>query len=253
VDNPPQTPLQNYNLPPLQKLDPPRPFLDHLEELRRRLLVWLCCVPPLVAVGFFLWNPLAQWLSKPIGTIVFTHPADVLFARFKVAALIGFIFSAPVAIHQIWQFVSLGLRHREKKIFLYTVPVSCVLFFLGVTLSIFWVSPVAVKFLVGMGSAQLRPLITLDEYLSFLGWTAIGFGLAFQTPIVIVALCHVGLLNPETLAKRRREAIVIILLVAGIITPGPDIFSQLSLAIPCYILYELSLMLCRRIARQTSS
>jgi sec-independent protein translocase protein TatC len=232
--------------------DLPQPFWNHLEELRRRLLIWLATIPFLSVLGFFAWTPFLNFLAKPVGTIIFTHPAEAFLARFKVAGLFGLFLSSPVAIYQTWRFIVSGLKEREQRLFLLIVPASCLLFFAGVALAVFLVVPAATGFLIHTGSEHLKPLLSLDEYLSFMGWTSLSFGLAFQTPIAITSLCALGILNPDRLAKRRREAILIILMIGAIITPGPDIFSQLSVAIPCYLLYELSLALSRRIQRSRS-
>jgi sec-independent protein translocase protein TatC len=229
--------------------DLPQPFWNHLAELRRRLLIWLVAVPFLSIAGFFVWNPFIDFISRPVGTIIFTHPAEAFFAHLKVACLFGLFLSAPIAIYQAWRFIATGLHQGEQKIFLMVIPVSCLLFFAGAGMAFFLVIPAATRYLVQSGSEHLKPFISLDEYLSFIGWTTLSFGLAFQTPIVITTLCSLGILNPESLAKRRREAILVILIIAAIITPSPDIFSQLSVAVPCYLLYELSLYLSRRMVK----
>ena len=230
--------------------DLPQPFWNHLSELRRRLLIWLATIPFLSIAGYFVWDPFIDFISKPVGTIIFTHPAEAFFARLKVAALLGFFLSAPVGIYQTWRFIVTGLKEWERKIFLVVVPISCLLFFAGVGMAVFLVVPAATHFLIHAGSKHLKPFISLDEYLSFIGWTAFGFGLAFQTPIVITTLSALGILNPESLAERRREAVLVILIIAAIITPSPDIFSQLSVAVPCYALYELSLYFSRRMLKK---
>src|SRR5262249_28405582 len=144
------------------------------------------------------------------------------------------------------RFIGVALEMRERTVVLSVVPASVVLFSIGMAIAIFVVIPIAVKFLMTYSSPELRPLISLSEYLSFVFWMIVGFGLFFQVPLVIVVLARMGVVDPSVLGRYRREAFVIILIVAAFLTPGPDVFSQLALSLPAYLLFEAALFISRR-------
>ena len=130
------------------------------------------------------------------------------------------------------------------------LPVAMGLFFLGTAIAVFLVIPTAMKFLLGFGSPVLRPMISIGEYLGFLFWMVVGFGVFFQLPLVIVTLARFGVVNPKTLAQYRKHAVVGIFIAAAAMTPGPDIVSQVAMALPSYLLFEVSLLIARRLYRK---
>jgi sec-independent protein translocase protein TatC len=143
--------------------------------------------------------------------------------------------------------VEVALKWKERSLLVTVVPAASLLFILGMALSLFGVSPIAVKFLLNFSSPHLIPMISLDAYISFLMWMMIGFGVFFQLPLIIVVLTKAGVVNPHQLGLYRKHVLVGILVVAAVLTPGPDVFSQLMLSAPSYILFELSLVVARRI------
>ncbi len=147
---------------------------------------------------------------------------------------------------QAWGFIGRALKLREQTLIRTIFPSAFALFFAGGALAFFVVVPAAVHFLLAYSSPILRPLISLSEYLSFLFWMIVGFGLFFQLPLVVIGLCHLGVVSPKTLGKYRRHVIVVIFIVAAFLTPGPDVFSQVVLAVPSYLLFEISLLISRR-------
>ena len=159
----------------------------------------------------------------------------------------------PIILYQLWRFIEIALQVKERTLILAIVPASVGLFGLGILAAFFVVIPAAVSFLLHFSSPVLRPMITLDAYLSFVFWMIIGFGAFFQLPLVVVALCRAGIVKPETIAHYRRHVIVAIAIVAAFLTPGPDVFSQLVLAIPAYLLFEISLLVSRLLARKDAS
>lgn len=159
----------------------------------------------------------------------------------------GVVVSFPVYLYQMWRFVEVALEWKERSLVIMVVPAATVLFLLGMGLSLFIVAPIAVKFLLNFSSPYLRPMISLNAYLSFLIWMMIGFGVFFQLPLIIVVLSRVGIVNPYNLGRYRKHVLVGILVVAAVLTPGPDIFSQLFLSVPSYLLFEISLIIARRV------
>lgn len=193
-------------------------------------------------------DPVLAWLAKPVGTFIFTSPAEAFLSRMKVAAGCGLLFAFPVVMYQVWSFVEVALEMRERRLILGVMPASCLLFYLGVGLAMFGIVPIAARFLLGFSGPVLQPMISLRAYLSFVVWMSLGFGLFFQVPVAIVVLSRMGVINPWRLSAYRAHAVIATLIAAAVLTPGPDIVSQLLLAIPAYILFEISLVIARRVS-----
>lgn len=188
-------------------------------------------------------------MAKPVGEFVYTSPTEALMIRFKIAGCVGGVFAFPVVLYQGWKFVERALHLKERTLVMSVLPASFALFLLGAVLAIFVVVPAAVKFLMGYSSPYLRPMISLESYLSFVFWLIVGFGVFFQLPLVVVALSRAGIVDPNKIAGYRGHVFVGIFIVAAFLTPGPDVFSQLVMALPSYILFEISLLLARRMKK----
>ncbi len=201
-------------------------------------------------MGYFFVDRILNWLAAPVGEFVFTSPTEAFFIHIKIAFGVGCVLAFPIWIHQIWRFAGRALAVKERAWILSFLPFAIGLFFLGAAASLFLVTPAAIKFLLSYASPTLRPMISLSNYLSFVFWMIIGFGVFFQLPIVVVALAKTGVVAPETFSKYRRHVIVGIFFVAAFLTPGPDVFSQMVLAIPSYFLFEISLLIARRSAKK---
>lgn len=167
--------------------------------------------------------------------------------RLKIALGTGFITAFPVILYQAWRFVEIALDFKARSLIVRILPVSCVLFFFGMGLALFGVVPLAVRFLLEFSSPALRPMISLSAYLSFVIWMVVAFGLFFQLPLVVVVLCRTGVVEPATLAGYRRQVLVGILVLSAVMTPGPDLISFAILAIPSYLLFEVSLFFATRL------
>jgi sec-independent protein translocase protein TatC len=229
------------------RLDPARPVTDHLEELRWRIIFSLLVFAGATVVSWMFVDRALLWLARPVGSFIFTTPAEAFLVRLKLAASIGVIIAFPFLLYQVWSFVEVALEMRERTLIKSVLPASCGLFYLGGAIALFGVVPLAAHFLLAFGGPALRPMITLDAYLSFVTWMIIGFGLFFQLPLAIVALSRAGIVNPWKLTLYRKHAVVFILIAAAVLTPGPDIISQLILATPSYLLFEISLIIAKRV------
>jgi sec-independent protein translocase protein TatC len=234
--------------PDLAARDVPRPALDHLEELRWRILTSLLVLATATAIGWFYVDRALFWLAQPVGAFVFTSPAEAFLVRLKVAAGLGAFATFPFFLFQAWRFVEIALELRERTLIRAILPASCLLFYTGMALALFGVVPVAARFLIDFGGPYLRPMISFGAYLSFVIWMILGFGLFFQLPLGIVALSRAGIVNPWKLKLYRKHAVVFILVAAALLTPGPDIVSQMILALPSYLLFEGSLIIARRVS-----
>jgi sec-independent protein translocase protein TatC len=227
------------------KTDLPQPLVEHLDEFRRRALVCLWWFLIFSAIGYSQVDRVVDWLAKPVGDFIFSSPGEAFFIRFRIAFGLGGACTVPIVIYQVWRFVEISLGARERRWVRAIIPASCILFFVGVALALFVVAPVAVHFLLQFTTPHLKPLISISDYLSFLFWMLIGFGILFQLPVVVVLLSRLGIVDPRTLGKYRRHAFIGILIVSAVLTPGPDMFSQLVLALPTYLLFEVSLLVAR--------
>lgn len=223
-------------------------FLEHLEDLRRLILRSALIV--LIASAIFYTQAkriLPLFLIKPIKELIFIYPAELLLVYFRVSFFLGLFVSAPVILYQTWRFLSEALRPGEKETFISFGAISYFLFLLGVLFGYFVVVPIALRFLLSFSSEYIRPLISVERYISFLTLFSFTFGIVFQLPLVIIFLTRVGIVNTVILSRNRRHIIVLNLIIAALLTP-PDVFSQILLALPLILLYEISILLSWRFA-----
>lgn len=239
----------------MEPAGPVSSFFEHLEELRRRLFIALGAVLAGAGFGYFFSDRALTYLLRPIRTEIgqayFFSPAEALVVKLKVALLLGVLAAAPVLFWQFWQFISPALFRNEKQFFLGLVVVTSALFLAGAFFCFYGVLPVALRFLVGMQSDVLQPMISITEYLSFLAGMSVAFGIAFNLPVVILGLVKAGVLNSRMLGHYQRHAIVLIFIAAAVLTPGPDIASQLLLAAPLLVLFEGSVLLAGIFEKKT--
>ncbi len=218
-------------------------FLDHLEEFRERLIRCLVSVVLLSVVAFFFSSQMIDFIAKPLPGVYFMGPVEALSVRMKIAMIVGLIVSSPVILYQLWQFVVPGLLEKEVRIVAPLVFFSTISFVIGASFAFFIVLPKMITFLLSFGTDKLHPWIKIDDYLSFIGYTTLIFGVVFELPIVSYFLGRIGVISSATLRKGRRYAVVAILLVSAFVTPTPDAFNMMLLAVPLYLLYELSIII----------
>jgi sec-independent protein translocase protein TatC len=219
-------------------------FLDHLEELRRRLIKALLAVVVGAVVSWFFVDYVIDILAKFVGQVYFTAPAEAFMVRVKLSAIMGIVLAVPIIFLQLWRFVSPGLYKREKSLAIPVVLATTVFFLVGASFCYFIVLPAALKFLMGYGTENMTPLISIGSLLTFCAYLILAFGLVFELPVVAFFLGRIGLISSRLLRKGRSYAIVVALILGAILTP-PDVFSQVMLAGPIFILYELSIWIVR--------
>lgn len=226
------------------------PFLDHLEELRWRLVWAIGSLAVGVAIGAFVvihFNAIL-FLEQPIlpylhgQKLAITHPADSFTVLMSASLVVGGIIALPMIFYQLWLFLSPALYKKEKRVIIPAIFAGTVLFAIGVALAYYFVLPLALKYLMTLESDALTPVIMATEYFGFVTTLCVAFGAVFELPLVISGLTALGLVKPQFLSKYRRHAIVGCWAVAAIITPGDFLGTTFALAIPLYLLFEISVV-----------
>jgi sec-independent protein translocase protein TatC len=234
--------------------DKKQPLTSHLGELRKRLILsfigmavgFIACYAVKETIFDILAAPLLHIMQgmKIEGTMIFTSVAEAFFTYMKVAFIAGIILTSPFLLYQVWAFVAPGLYQHEKR---YAVPFllgGSAFFALGVLFAYYVAIPMGFKFLLGYATDFIKPMPSMKEYLSFSIKFLLAFGLVFEFPVVLVLLARIGVINAGMLSRQRKYAILLIFIFAAVVTP-PDLISQVLMAIPLMILYELSIVLSR--------
>ena len=225
-----------------------QPLLAHLVELRSRLIrallgVFVCFLP----MAFFarhIYHLLAEPMLRLLpagGTMIATEVAAPFLVPFKLAAMLAFIVALPWVLYQIWAFVAPGLYRNERRLVVPLLVSSTLLFYIGVAFCYFLILPAVFKFFVGVAPEGVSGMTDVGKYLDFVIKLFLVFGLTFETPAAIVLLCWTGFVTPQQLAARRDYVLVGVFFIAAILAP-PDVLSQVLLAVPMYILFELGIL-----------
>ncbi len=234
------------------------PFLDHLEELRWRIMWSLAVLVVCVVASFIvlLRYDAIKWLALPIlpyvpdGRVITTHPAGAFKIVMTASFALGGVFASPVIFYHLWAFLAPALHKHEKRVLIPVLIFGAMLFLSGVALAFFGLIPLTLRFLLSVQSSVITPMISANEYFGF----AIGFslvmGAVFEMPIVVLALTALGLVTPKMLTRYRRHAFVICLVASAFITPGQDPLTLAAVFLPLVGLYEVSIVCSHFIARR---
>lgn len=236
-------------------------MMDHLRELRRRLIFSLGAFVVISIVAFFFFEPILDALLRPLCKLDPSllgpqgcrlsgfGPAEPFIVRLKVTAMVGVVCSSPVWLYQIWAFVTPGLTPQEKKYALPFIASSIVLFAVGVVFAYLTLTP-GLRFLIGLGEGLITPFFRADTYLNFVGLMFIGFGVAFELPLLLFFLGLAGVVTVDQLRKQRRAAFVAITAIAAVVTPSQDPYTMMIMALPLYLLYELTILLLKMVTKR---
>ena len=206
-------------------------FLEHLEELRWRLIYSL--------------------IGLAVGTIICWIFVDFLVNDVLLLPVGGVILSLPNIFYQFWKFISPALKKNERKYITAIVAFSTLCFLLGIVFAYFVMLPLSLKFAAQFGSAEIKNIFAIDEYMSIIISIMLGSGLVFELPMISFFLTKIGILKPSFMKKYRRHAIVVIFIAAAFLTPGTDPVSQLILAAPLVLLYEISILISKLAVKKT--
>lgn len=235
------------------------PFTSHLDELRKRLIRCFIAVGIGFAASYGFKEQLFQILVRPLikvmnagDKMIFTGLPEAFFTYLKVAFLSGLILAAPVIIYQFWMFVAPGLYEKEKKVMIPIIILSTFFFMGGSLFGYFIVFPWGFKFFLGFSSDMIQAMPSMKEYLSFSAKLLLAFGLVFELPLVITFLARLGIVSVEFLKKNRKYALLLFFAGAAILTP-PDVVTQIMMALPLMVLYEISIIGARVFGRKPLS
>jgi len=228
------------------------PLTAHLQELRKRLIFSFIAIGIGFVICYAFADTLFEILARPLmkimpagGSLIFTSVAEAFFTYMKIGFIAGVILASPFILYQIWAFIAPGLYRHEKGYIVPFVLGGSLFFTLGVLFGYFIAIPVGFRFLLGYATDFIKPMPSMKEYLTFTVKFLLAFGLVFEFPVVLVLLARIGIVDAKMLAKQRRYAILLVFILAAVVTPSPDLLSQVLTAIPLIALYELSILLSR--------
>jgi sec-independent protein translocase protein TatC len=235
-------------------------LVEHLEELRRRLIISFVAIALGAAVGWILYPAVIDLLRDPFCAtlahlpkanrpptgcqFVFSGAVDPVFVKLKVVVFIGLLVALPVVLYQLWAFIVPGLTKHERRMAVPFIASSMVLFLLGVLIA-YLTLPKALAFLLGFAGEGFTPLLTASSFLNFVVLVALAFGASFEFPIVLIFLSLVGVLSSRKLRDWRRYSIFGISVFAAVITPSADPYSMLAMMIPMVLFYEAAIIVTR--------
>jgi len=225
-------------------------LVDHLQELRRRLIIAIITVA-ITSSGCYYYAPkLVRLATAGAGKLYYLHPAEAFFTYLKVSVFAGFVVALPVILYQAWAFIAPAITNKERKGAIILVPAAVLLFFTGLTFSYKFVLPVGIKFFLGFSNEDLQPLFSIGQYISFVISFLLPFGVVFELPLVIMVAAKFGLISSRFLVAKRKAVLVLAFVVGAVIAPSPDVFSQSMVAVPLVALYEISILIVRYVLQK---
>jgi sec-independent protein translocase protein TatC len=224
-------------------------FLEHLEELRFRIIKCLLAIILVFPVTFHYSQPTIEWIKRELcpeelGTLINTEMMGLFILRMKMGTVMAMLICTPLLAYHIWKFIGPALLKQERKHVLNYVIASSFLFSMGAAFALFAIYPMVVRFSLSMSSEEVVNMISVQSFVMMAGMMMIGFGAMFQLPILVFLLIKTGIIKIETMRQFRPIVIVVIFVLAAVMTP-PDIISQVALGLPAYIMFEGSMLLAR--------
>jgi sec-independent protein translocase protein TatC len=223
-------------------------FIEHLEELRRRIIVMFLSLVVAIGVGYiFSWN-IFGFLKEPAAkadiplNLYYQTVLEPFMVRFKIAMYAAIVLALPVVIYEIIAFIAPALRKRERRFMFYALFFIILFFLVGVAFCYIYILPVGIKWLIDQSGGQITPVLMANQYVSFVALLMVGVGLSFETPLVVWLVVRLGIITPQRLHKNWRIAVIIVLSFAALITPDWNPITMLLVAVPMFMLYEGSIL-----------
>jgi len=233
-----------------------QPFLAHLEELRNRLIVCAIAIGIGFVISYIFSKQLFSFLILPLTEVlpadshlIFTNLPEMFIAYIKVALIAGIILAMPVVFYELWMFLAPALYRREKGYLIPFVLFSSILFLVGSLFGYFVVFPYGFKFFIGFATEDIQALPSVKQYFSFTIRLLLAFGVVFELPVVVFFMTKIGLITPDSMKRFRKFAILSSFILSAILTP-PDVATQIMMALPIIILYEVSILISKGIYRK---
>jgi sec-independent protein translocase protein TatC len=220
-------------------------LVDHLDELRKRIIISAVAFVIFFIVGFIYVTDIYDWIVRDLDVkLIVLGPSDIIWVYFMIATVIAITGTIPVLASQLWMFVKPALKPIERKITLSYIPALFILFIVGISFGYFIIFPMVLEFLVSMGADMFVTNFTAERYFRFILNMTLPFGVLFELPAVVMFLTSLGIINPFVLAKIRKYAYFVLILIAIVITP-PDFMSDFVVTLPLLLLYEISINLSK--------
>ena len=224
-------------------------FIEHLEELRIRAIKSLLAVAFTTIIAYRFSSQILLFFTHHIGQLIFIYPSEAFITHLVISITVGIFLACPIIIYQTWRFIGCGLKKEERKLVVIFGIFSFILFLIGCIFGYVVIFPIGLRFLLSFAGEAIVPMISVSKYVSFLSGITLIFGGVFQLPLAMVFCTKLDIINSRYLRKHRREAIVIIFIVAAFFTP-PDVVTQCLMAVPLIILYEVSIFCSWLIGKQ---
>lgn len=226
-------------------LDKDLTLTEHLADLRSCLLKSIAALVVGTGISVYLLQDIMAVLTSAAKELYYMRPAEAFMIYMKVTLLSGLVLASPFILYELYAFVRPALTKRERRFTLICIPLALVLFIAGLLFSYSFVFPRGLEFFLGFGAGKVNPLISMESYLDFLLMLVVPFGFAFNVPVILTLLAYLGIISSKMLMKFQRHVILAAFIIAGVITPTPDIITQTLLAVPLILLYEVSIVLIR--------
>lgn len=226
-------------------LDKDLTLTEHLADLRSCLLKSIAALVVGTGISVYLLQDIMAVLTSAAKELYYMRPAEAFMIYMKVALLSGLVLASPFILYELYAFVRPALTKRERRFTLICIPLALVLFIAGLLFSYSFVFPRGLEFFLGFAAGKVNPLISMESYLDFLLMLVVPFGFAFNVPVILTLLAYLGIISSKMLMKFQRHVILAAFIIAGVITPTPDIITQTLLAVPLILLYEVSIVLIR--------
>ncbi len=221
----------------------------HLEELRSRIIKSLLAIVAGSCISYFFLDEITNFLTAPVGKLYYMQPGEAFFTYLKIDIVAGFLIALPIIFFHVWKFFLPALTQSERSVLGILVPASVILFFAGLAFSFFLILPIALKFFMGFSTENLQTMFSFQNYFDFVIMFLLPFGFVFELPLVVIVLAQLGFLTSEFLGKYRHLIFFASFIIGAIITP-PDVISQISLAIPIVLLYEIAYRIVKHVLRK---